>query len=99
MCFCECACLLVLAVLFDALGDPVDCVAGVFEFLIERFLVMMTVILECFHEVFWKVGSVMIWVCVLLDLVELFKQEAVVVFGCDGECLFVEPCGRPCECA
>ena len=59
---------------------------------------MMAVVLEYFHEVFWKIGTVMIWVAVLLDLVEFFEQESVVVLCCDGECLFVEPCGGPCEC-
>ena len=54
MCCCECAGLLVLVVLFDTFGDPVDGVAGVFEFLIECLSVMMAVVLECFHEVFRK---------------------------------------------
>jgi len=54
-------------------------------------------ILECLHEVFGKVGPVLFWVAVPLDLTEFFEQEPVVVFCGDGEGLAVEPCGGPCE--
>lgn len=81
---CHGLCVLVSPGVFDLFGDLIDGVAGVFEFEIDGFVVMSAMILQCLHEVFWKVGAVVSGIPVFFNLAELFEQEAVVVFGRDG---------------
>jgi len=67
-----------LAVL-KTIKDVFDAVAGVFEFFVERFVVMSAMILQTLEQVLWEVGLVACWVAVSSNLLEFVHEHTLII--------------------
>ena len=82
----------------ETIEDVFDAVAGVFEFSVEVFVVMMAVILQALEQMLGEVGPVARRIAVGVDLLEFVQEHTLIIFRVHIQAPRVEPCCRPCEC-